>query len=61
MPIALCPECCRDYYLSAEEVAGSRCPKCDRALVLVETLRAGQQGGGEDPVGNAGATPNGGG
>jgi hypothetical protein len=50
MPIAICPECCRDYYLPGESIEGARCERCGSTLVPIEAL-------GQDLAGGPGETP----
>ena len=45
MPVAICPQCCRDYYLPAGSEDEARCEKCACALVWLDELRAGNADG----------------
>ncbi len=49
MPVAVCPECGRDYYLPAESVEEGRCERCGRPLVEIHALTRGQPGDTERP------------
>jgi hypothetical protein len=40
MPVAICPQCCRDYYLPAGGEDEARCEKCACPLVWIDELRA---------------------
>jgi hypothetical protein len=39
MPVAICPQCCRDYYLPAGSGDDCRCEKCDQPLRWVDELQ----------------------
>ena len=39
MPVAICPQCCRDYYLPAGS-GDCRCEKCDQPLQWLDQLQA---------------------
>jgi hypothetical protein len=40
VPVAICPQCCRDYYLPAGSGDDCRCEKCDQPLQWVDQLQA---------------------
>jgi hypothetical protein len=40
MPVAVCPECCRDYYLAGEDWEDPRCERCGCLLVWAKAVEA---------------------
>jgi hypothetical protein len=40
VPVAICPQCCRDYYLPAGSGDDCRCEKCDQPLQWLDDLQA---------------------
>jgi hypothetical protein len=40
MPVAVCLDCCRDYYLPAGEEQEPRCERCGCLLVWAKALEA---------------------
>ncbi len=49
--MAICLQCCRDYYLSGVSIEECRCAKCDQPLVWLETLQQNSDGGSTDDQG----------
>jgi hypothetical protein len=54
MPVAVCLECGRDYYLAGVTVEESRCERCGRPLVEINALTQGPPGGPTQEDGLAG-------
>jgi hypothetical protein len=40
VPVAICPQCCRDYYLPAGSGDECRCEKCDQPLRWLDEVQA---------------------
>jgi hypothetical protein len=60
MPVTVCLECGREYYLSGVAIEESRCERCDRPLVEINALMQGPPGGPiqeDGPSGPQGETP----
>jgi hypothetical protein len=54
MPVAVCLECGRDYYLPGTSIEGAHCERCGRPLIEINTLLQGQPGGPDQEAGPSG-------